>query len=96
MTDTQHEYIKRAKAGLDSLDAKLGMLEAKASEKKGDARQEIDNTLTKLRDSRKQAGRRLEELRQANQPAWEDMKQGVERAWTSLSTAVNDAAQRYQ
>ena len=94
MTDTRSEYIAKTKENLELINAKLVELEAKAEKKSGDVRREIKANLSGLRESRDQAVRRLEELRLASKPAWEDVKHGVEQAWQSLSNAVDDASER--
>ncbi len=96
MTDTRSEYISKAKENLDLLDARIVELEAKANKKTGEVSREFKANLSGLRKSKDQAERRLEELRLASKPAWEDVKQGVEKAWHSLSDAVDDARERFQ
>ena len=96
MTDTQNEYIAKAKENLDLLDAKIVELEAKANEKTGDVRREFKAKISGIRQSKDQAERRLEELRLASKPAWEDVKQGVEQAWSSLSKSIERASERFQ
>ena len=70
------------------------LLEAKANEKTGEVRRELKAKLSGLRESKDQAERRLDELRLASKPAWEDVKQGVEKAWHSLSDAIDRATER--
>jgi hypothetical protein len=96
MTDTRSEYIAKAKENLELINAKLLELEAKAEKKSGDARREFKANLSGIRESRDQAVRRLEELRLASKPAWEDVKLGVEQAWSSLSNAVDNASERFK
>lgn len=96
MTDTRNEYLSKAKEDLDLLNARIVELEAKANEKTGEVRREFKAKLSGIRESRDQASRRLEELRLASKPAWEDVKQGVEKAWHSLSDAIDSASERFQ
>lgn len=96
MTDTRSEYISKAKENLDLLNARIVELEAKADRKTGEARRELKAKLSGLRESKDRADRRLDELRRASKPAWEDVKQGVEQAWHSLSDAVDRASERFQ
>lgn len=96
MTDSRSEYIAEAKKNLNLLDAKITELEAKANEKKGEARREFDSKITGIRDSKEQMERRIEELKLASKPAWEDVKQGAEQAWRTLSNAVDNASERFQ
>ena len=96
MTDTKSEYLAKAKENLNVINAKLVELDALAEKKTGDARRELKEKLSGIRESRDQAVRRLEDLKLASKPAWEDVKQGVEQAWTSLSNAVDNASKRFQ
>ena len=96
MRDTRSEYILRAKEKLDLLNAKIIELEAKEKKKTGEVRRELKAKLSELRDAKDQVERRLEELRLASKPAWEDVKLGVEQAWHSLSDAVDHATERFQ
>jgi BMFP domain-containing protein YqiC len=96
MTDTRSEFISKTKENLDLLNARIVELEAKANEKTGEVRREFKAKISGLRESKAQADRRLEELRLASKPAWEDVKKGVEQAWHSLSDAVDSASSRFQ
>lgn len=96
MRDTRSEYISKAKENLELINARIVELEARANEKTGEARREFKAKLSGIRESTAQAKRRLAELRLASEPTWEDVKQGVERAWHSLSDAVDSASERFQ
>ena len=96
MTDTRNEYVAQAQEKLELINARIVELEAKASEKQGDARREFKDKLSGIRESKDKAERRLNELRAASKPAWEDLKLGVEQAWVSLSNAVDNAGERFK
>ena len=96
MTDTRNEYISRAKEKFNLLNARILELEAKANETSGELSRELKSKLSGIRESKDQAERRLDELRLASKPAWEDVKLGVERASNKLSDAVNRASERFQ
>lgn len=96
MTDTRSEYISKAKENLDSIDARIVDLEAKAKKTTGVARREFEAKLSGIRESKDQMKRRIEELRLASKPAWEDLKHGTEKAWNSLSDAIDRAGERLQ
>lgn len=95
MTDERIEFIAKTREKLDLLNAKILDLESKAYEKKGAAQQELKSTLNDIRKSRDKAEKRLQELRLASKPAWEDVKHGVEEAWKSVASAVDSASQRF-
>lgn len=96
MSDTRSEYIDKAKEELDLINARIVKLEATVNEKTGEARREMKTMLGGIRESRERAERRLEELRLASKPAWENVKYGVEHAWKSLSDSVDRASERFQ
>ena len=96
MTGTKNEYISKAKEKLDSIDARIVDFEAKANEKKGEVRQEFKAKLKDIKKSKEQMEHRIEELRLASDPAWQDLKHGAELAWNSLSDAVKKAGERLQ
>ncbi len=57
-------------------------------------RRELKAELNAIHESRAEAKCRLAVLRLANKLAWEDVKQGVEQAWHSLSDAIDSATKR--
>jgi BMFP domain-containing protein YqiC len=95
MSNERQEYIAQAKEKLDVLSARIAELEAKANEKSGDARRELKAKLSTLRESAREAERRLEEVRLASKEAAKDVKLGAEHAWKSLADAVEKAGQRF-
>jgi len=96
MTDNRNAYIEKTTENLDLLKAKIRKLEALANKKTGEARRDLRERLDDIRETREKAEERLKELRSATSPAWDDIKQGFEDAWQSLSTAVDNATDRFQ
>jgi hypothetical protein len=96
MTDTKNEYITEAKKKLDALDERLIELETRAKSEQGIAQRELRSKLDAIRQSKLRMERRVEEMRLASKPAWEDVKQGAEEAWEALSHAVDKASARFQ
>ena len=96
MTEKRNEYMEKTQENLEVLNAKIAELEAIAKKKTGEARRDVSEHLDDIRKSREQAEQRLDELRQAASPAWDDVKHGFEDAWHSLSKAVDRATDRFQ
>lgn len=96
MTDNKSEVIAKMKDKLDVLDARIAELEAKGGEAAGDARRDLESKLVLIREKKREAQRRLDELRLASKPAWEDVKVGAEQAWKSLASAVERAGERFR
>jgi TolA-binding protein len=96
MRNERGEYIAQAKEQLDLLNARIVELEAKANEKAGDIRRELKANLRGIRELKNQADGRLERLRLASQPAWEDARRGAEQARKSVADAVEEVKERFQ
>ena len=96
MNNERGEYIAQAREQLELLNARIIELEAKANEKAGDVRRELKAKLSGIRELKDQADGRLERLRLASQPAWEDAKRGAEQARKSVADAVEKAKERFQ
>lgn len=96
MANERGEYIAQAREKLDLLNARIVELEAKANEKTGEVRREFKAKLSGIREANSQAERRLDELRLASKPAWEDANRGAEQAWKSVADAVKKTSERFQ
>ena len=88
-------YRQKLEARLDQWRAEIDKLEAKAVEAGADARIEYRDQLETLRGKQAEARRKLSELDDATSDAWQDLKGGIERAWTDLGDAVKKATQRF-
>ena len=87
--DTRDTYIAKMKAQLDSWKAQLDQLESQASNSQ--ASQEMNDKIAELKKHRDEAQLHLNNLQQATGEAWEQVKNGVEAAWTHITTAVSNA-----
>lgn len=94
MTDTKNEYISKAKEKLDLIDARIVDFDQKGNEKKGEVREEFEVMVKGIKESMSQMELRIEELHFASEPTWQDLKDGAEQAWISLSDAVKKAGER--
>ena len=62
MTDASNEYLSKAEKTVDLLNARIVELEAKTNEKPGEVHQELKAKLSRLRELKEQAQRRLDKL----------------------------------
>jgi hypothetical protein len=92
---TQDAYARKAEARLEELDAEIARIKAKAKGAKADAEIEYTEHLAELREKRDFAERTLTEFRAAGEDAADDIKEGIERAWNDLKSAVDRARQRF-
>ena len=89
-------YRDKLEARLAQAEAELDRLRAKAAEAEADARIETDKRIADARRKCQAAREELARLGAAGEGAFEDMKQGVERAWRDLEEAVSTAAKRFR
>ena len=93
---TKEAYQKKLQAQLNEWDAKLDLLSAKAQKVAADARINYEDELVALRSKRAAAHRTLAELGTRGENAWEDMKDGVDKAWDAMSQALDRVAARFK
>lgn len=90
------EYVRKMHLKLDQLNAEIDVLAAKADRAEADARAEYHKQIESLRGKRDHARKRMDELQQSGEGAWEDLKAGVDMAWDALGEAVSSAKSRFK
>jgi hypothetical protein len=93
---SKEAYQKKLEAQLNEWDAKLKQLGAKAQKATADARIMYENDLESLKSKRAAAHKTLAELGKRGDNAWEDMKDGMEKAWDEMSKAIEKIAARFK
>ena len=89
-------YLEKTKAQLDKWNADLTGLEAKAREAKIDAKSRYDSEIASIRARIHELQQKADEIRNANEDAWGDLKQGAEEAWNRVQTAVDRAMSEFK
>ena len=93
---TKEDYVRKMHSKLDIWSAEIDKLSAKADQVGADARVEYHKHIDELRTRKAAAQKRLDELRQTGEGAWEDLKAGVEMAWDAIGEAVDSAKSRFK
>ncbi len=93
---TKEEFVREMHSKLDQWNAEIDVLAAKARVAEAQARADYQRQLEELRSERDKARQKLEALESASEGAWQDLKDGVERAWDSVSQAVRSATSRFK
>jgi predicted nucleic acid-binding Zn-ribbon protein len=96
MNESKDAYLQRLKAKLDEWNADLDKLTAQAKQVDATMRIEIHKQIDSLREQRTALERKFEEIRQSGDAAWQDIKAGVDHAWSALSDAVKSARSKFQ
>lgn len=89
---TKAEYVKKAKAELDELSAKIDAMELKAKEAGASAKADMKVKLKALKARRKTASKDFAKLQRASGKAWAELKTGVDKGIEELKKAYDDAA----
>jgi hypothetical protein len=86
------EYIATMKAQLDQWNAQISDLEARAHEVKDEAQATFNEQLSALRVKRQEGVEKLEEMQEAGETTWEQVKTEAE----NVRLAFMDAARAFQ
>lgn len=94
------ELMKEMKKRFDDLNYRWNIernkLEARAQHESADAIKTFEEKREALRQYQLQMKEKLKELDGAGEHAWRDMKDGVEDAWKTLSTAFDKATSHFK
>ena len=91
--DKKEEYRKKIESEVEQVQIKLAEFKANAKSSAADARIKYSKQLKELEQMLDTTKAKLRELGDAGEGAWERVKDGVESAWRSLSTAVRKMRQ---
>ena len=95
-SSVKQAYQKKMEAQLDAWEEQLMKLEAKAIELGEDVKKEYEQQLDELRQQHDVARQKLDELKRSSAAGREDLKLGVELAWSELKEALDKAASRFE
>jgi gas vesicle protein len=89
-------YKQKIEAELELAKAKLAEFKAQAKGSAADARMKKDKHVDALEQKIDATKAKLKELGEASDDAWEQLKDGVESAWSALSSAIRNAAAKFK
>lgn len=96
---TQQEmesFIDQMESQLQNLEAKMDDLNSRAQTLRGDANAAAEETIEDLEEKRKQARKRLDNLKSASGEAWEELKMGLQASMLRLNQALQNAAAEFE
>ena len=88
-------YQKEIEAKLESLDAQMVKLQAKAEQSNAELKAKYQEQLRLLTERRETARIKLDELKRSSEAAWETMKGGVESAFNELQKSFDQAVAQF-
>lgn len=97
--ETKDSYLQKMKEKFDDLNYKWNVernkLEAKTQQAKAEVKEKFEEKLKTLQDRREQMRQKLDQIDNAGEEAWRDIKEGVESAWQSLNEAIKKARSHF-
>lgn len=93
---TARAFEDRLEAQLREWDARFDALMEAAKKATSEARLEIEEQVEALRGRRATAQEKLQHLRQRTGDAWEDLKEGAEKAWDDMRKALDHLSSRFK
>jgi len=94
--NSREEYVRRMQKKLEEWNAEIDTLSARADKATADFRSEYAGQISALKEKQAAARQKIEELQHSGEGAWEDLKSGMELAWTAIGEAVDSAKSRFK
>lgn len=94
--ETKQSYQQKVEANLETLQARIDELKAKAAQAKADARLRYHERIGVLDARQKEAQHKLRELKASSENAWQELKVGTEAALHELQNAFNSALAQFK
>jgi len=92
---TLEQYRERKRDAVIELTQEIEDLKTRGASLTGDARSEADDAIQRLREKRDAFLVQLEEARADSADAWQEVRRGLDRAWTDLDDALKSALERF-
>lgn len=91
MSQSRDEYVEKVKAQLDRWNAEIDKLEARVRAVQADHKAEMEKQIADLRARRNQAIEKMKEAQQSSDAAFDEMRDGFEKAWKEVSLSFDRA-----
>ena len=100
MTEQKDEFLTQLKKQYDELNYRWSRerdkFEADIQHESADIRKEFEAKREEYRQYREELQEKIVDLDVASDNAWEDLKDGAEKSWNSLSLAFDKAASHFK
>lgn len=94
--DTKQAYQKEAEARLEKLDARMAEMRAKADQASAEVKAKYYEHLGTLAQRRETAKQQLDAFKASSGAAWENIRTGVDAAFSELQTAFDKAVAQFK
>jgi hypothetical protein len=93
---SRDKYVHKMQAKLEEWNTEISILTARGSEVKADIKNEYNEHIELLKAKQLAARQKIEEFQQAGDEVWEDLKSGIDQAWTAMGEAIDSARARFR
>jgi len=97
--ETKDAYLKKMKEMFDDLNNKWNVernkLEGKAKHAKVEVKKKFEEQLKTLKEKRVKMDQKLNQVDNASEEAWKDLKKSADSAWHSLNEAIKKARSHF-
>lgn len=93
---SRDEYVRKMQAKLTELNADIDKLAAKAGEVSANLRSEYNEEMAALKVKQAAARQKIEEVQKSGESAWQDLKAGIDLAWTVIGESIDSARSRFK
>lgn len=93
---TRDEYVRKLHSRLDQWNGEITALAERAERIEKSALAEFGVRMEDLRNRRDAAKAQLQQLEQASEGAWQDLRAGLDQAWDAVAQALEAARSRYK
>jgi predicted transcriptional regulator len=90
------EYEKKLQTQLEEFSAEIDRLKERADKAEAEAEPWHHKQVEVLQEKHRLAKKKLGELKESSDDAWEDLKVGIASAWDSVSIALKSAQKRFE
>ena len=96
MTESTDLFLEKLKTELDEWDTELNLLEAEIQKAKNEERIRYGERIKNLREKEEAVKETLGYLFKARDEGWDDLKEGVGSAWTTLKSSFKEAKSEFE
>lgn len=89
-------YRQKAQARFDQMNAQIEDLIARFNETKADAKLKIKNQFEDLTNQQETVEQKIEQVKNAGEDAWQDMRSGIDNAFDELENSYNQATRKLE
>jgi DNA repair exonuclease SbcCD ATPase subunit len=93
---TKDKMLEKAEGRLKQIDAEIDRMLAQAAATEAEARLAMEREIAAVEEKRTAFRNKVSELKAATDDASDDLREGFERAWASLSDALGRTAVRFR